>query len=224
GGKLLVTVSGPATNALLESWDTDSWLRIGSVPLHFKTLLDYSVRFEPRSFSLPHTYMLMADGAFRFFDVTTLKMEPKSFQSGSEPNDWAGSPDGRMMSAADSSGLVRVWDVATLRMVATLKSFRLGSHSVAFSPDGRRLASGSNGREAVRFWDVETWQEVLTLSGEGSRFGTVKFSPDGRYLLAINDAGLVHLWTAPTLKEIVAHEAMATSKDRVPAKQDATKP
>jgi WD40 repeat protein len=119
---------------------------------------------------------------------------------------------------------VRVWDVATLRTVATLKSFRLGSHSAAFSPDGRRLASGSNGREAVRFWDVETWQEVLTLSGEGSRFGTVKFSPDGRYLLAINDAGLVHLWTAPTLEEIAAHEAMVTSKDRVPAKQDATKP
>jgi hypothetical protein len=48
---------------------------------------------------------------------------------------------------------------------------------------------------------------VLTLSGEGSRFGVLNFSPDGRYLLAINDAGLAHLWTAPTWEEIAAEEA-----------------
>jgi len=75
------------------------------------------------------------------------------------------------------------------------------------SPDGRRLAAGSNRREAVKLWDVETRQEVLTLSGEGSRFGVLNFSPDGRYLLAINDVGLVHLWTAPTWEEIAAEEA-----------------
>jgi len=98
-------------------------------------------------------------------------------------------------------------DVATLQPVATLKGFVLGAHSVAFSPDGRRLAAGSNGREAVKLWDVETRQEVLTLSGEGSLFRSVNFSPDGRYLLAINDVGLAHLWTAPTWEEIAEEEA-----------------
>jgi WD40 repeat protein len=78
---------------------------------------------------------------------------------------------------------------------------------VTFSPDGKRLAAGSNGEEAVRLWDTETWQEVLTLSGAGSRISGVKFSPDGRHLLAINDAGLAHLWTAPTWQEIAAEEA-----------------
>ena len=103
--------------------------------------------------------------------------------------------------------MVRVWHVATLQPVATLKSFRLGAHSVAFSPSGRRLTAGSSGREAVKLWDVETWQEVLTLSGEGSRFGGLNFSPDGRYLLAINDTGLAHIWTAPTWEEIAEEEA-----------------
>jgi WD40 repeat protein len=56
-------------------------------------------------------------------------------------------------------------------------------------------------------WDVETWQEVLTLSASGSRISGLKFSPDGRHLLAINDAGLVYLWTAPTWEEIAAEEA-----------------
>ena len=87
GGKFLVTVSGPATNAILECWDTSSWQRKGSVPLHYKTLLDYSVNLEPKSFSLSHNYAVMADGAFRLFDVTRLNEAPKVLQSGFELND-----------------------------------------------------------------------------------------------------------------------------------------
>jgi WD40 repeat protein len=207
GGKYLAAVSGPATNAVLESWDAYSWQRKGSVPLHFKTLLDYSINLEPKSFSLSNIYAVMADGAFRLFDVTRLNEAPKVFQSGFELNDWAGSPDGRMATASDSSGIIRLWDVATLQLVATLKGFLLGAHSVAFSPDGRRLAAGGNGQEAVKLWDVGTRQEVLTLSGEGSLFIGLSFSPDGRYLMAINEAGLAHIWTAPTWEEIAAGEA-----------------
>jgi WD40 repeat protein len=112
-----------------------------------------------------------------------------------------------MAASSDTSGMVLLWDVTTLQPVATLKGFLLGAHSVAFSSDGRRLAAGSNGREAVKLWDVETRQEVLTLSGEGSLFISLSFSPDGRYLMAINEAGLAHIWTAPTWEEIAAEEA-----------------
>ena len=204
---LLVTVSGPATNAVLESWNASSWHPVDSVPLHFKTFLGYSF-FQPKSFSLPNAYVLLAEGAFHIFDVNPLKNREKSFQSEFQPNDWAGSPVSRIAAAADSSGIVEVWDLETLQPVARLKNFRLGSHSVAFSPDGRRLAAGSNGREALKLWDVGSWQEVLTLNCEGSRFGAVKFSPDGRQLLAVNDSGLANLWTAPTWEEITAEEAM----------------
>jgi WD40 repeat protein len=221
GGKFLVTVSGPATNAVLESWDADSWQRKGSVPLHFKTLLDYSINLEPKSFSLSHIYAVMADGAFHLFDVTKLNEAPRVFQIGFELNDWAGSPDGRMAAASDTSGMVWLWDVATLQPVATLKGFLLGAHSVAFSPDGRRLAAGSNGQEAVKLWDVETRQEVLTLSGEGSRFSSLSFSPDGRCLMAINEAGLAHIWTAPTWEEIAADEAKDPSSPGYGGKENA---
>ncbi|MCX6954181.1 MAG: protein kinase [Verrucomicrobia bacterium] len=207
GGNRLLIVIGPPATAVLEAWDTRTWERVGAVPLHFKSLLDYSVNFEPKSFTLRNSYVVMADGALRFFDATTLEQGARTLQKDFEANDWTGSPDGRVMAAADSSGQVWLWDVATLQLVASLKSFRLGAHSVAFSPDGRRLVAGSNGREAVRLWDVETWQEVLTLPGDGSRFGSLKFSPDGRYLLAVNDAGVAHLWAAPTWEEIATAEA-----------------
>lgn len=207
GGKFLVTVSGPATNAILECWDTGSWQRKGSVPLHYKTLLDYSVNLEPKSFSLSHFYAVMADGLFRLFDLTRLNEAPRVLHVGFELNNWAVSPDGRLAAASETSGLVYLWDMGTLQPVATIKDFRLGAHSVAFSPDSRRLAAGSNGQEAVKLWDVETRQEVLTLSGEGSRFGCLSFSPDGRYLMAVNEAGVAHIWTAPTWEEIAAEEA-----------------
>jgi len=209
GGKILVTVSGPATNAILECWDTSSWQRKGSVPLHHKTLLDYSINLEPKSFSLSHFYAVMADGLFNLFDVTRLNEAPRVLHVGFELNNWAVSPDGRLAAASETSGLVYLWDMGTLQPVATIKDFRLGAHSVAFSPDSRRLAAGSNGQEAVKLWDVETRQEVLTLSGEGSRFGCLSFSPDGRYLMAVNEAGVTHIWTAPTWEEIAAEEAKA---------------
>ena len=51
--------------------------------------------------------------------------------------------------------------------VATLRGYVLAVESVAFSKDGKRLAtSGANG--ALKLWDTESWQEVLSLEGPGS--------------------------------------------------------
>jgi WD40 repeat protein len=55
-------------------------------------------------------------------------------------------------------------------------------HSVAFSPDGKRIASGAGYRNKpgeVKVWDTQTGQEVLDLKGAG---GSVAFSPDGQRL------------------------------------------
>ncbi|MER3417136.1 MAG: hypothetical protein C4297_13135, partial [Gemmataceae bacterium] len=53
--------------------------------------------------------------------------------------------------------------------------------SVAFSPDGGYLASGS-GDKTVRVWEVATDQHVRMLQGHTSWVYSVAFSPDGRYL------------------------------------------
>jgi WD40 repeat protein len=116
-----------------------------------------------------------------------------------------------MAAAAYNEGLVQLWDMATLQPLETLKGFLLGAHSVAFSPDGTRLAAGSNGQEAVKLWDTETRQEVLTLSGQGSLFELLKFSPDGRYLMAINFHGIIDLWSAPSWAEIKSAEETEAS-------------
>ena len=54
-------------------------------------------------------------------------------------------------------------------------------NNVAFSPDGRALASGGSDK-TVRLWDVATGEQVRTLEGHTRRVESVAFSPDGRTL------------------------------------------
>jgi WD40 repeat protein len=197
-GKYLVTLCGTGANAVLEAWETDTWRRKSSAI----TVADVLYRI-----SLPNSFAIETPRELRLFDATKLDQPPRVVENQGLVLDLAASPDGRIMAGAYEDGSVRLWDVATLQPLDTLKGFLLSVNSVAFSPDGRRLAAGSSGAEAVKLWDAQTRQEVLTLSGEGSGFVGLKFSPDGRFLLAINGAGLAHLWSAPTWEEIKAAES-----------------
>jgi WD40 repeat protein len=72
--------------------------------------------------------------------------------------------------------------------------------SVAFSPDGRRLAS-AGGDRIVRLWDTTTGQEVLSLRGHEGSIGRVLFSPDGLRLASASQDGMVQIWDASPFDE-----------------------
>jgi len=118
------------------------------------------------------------------------------------------SPDGTLLAATSRSGYARLFDTATLREVGTIRNFLQGVHGLAFSADGRRLVTGSDGNEAVKLWDVESQQELLTLAAQGSQFHRLAFSPDYTLLAARNDQGRLHIWRAPSWAEVEAAEKM----------------
>jgi len=117
------------------------------------------------------------------------------------------SDDARLLAIASDFGYLTLWETSTLREAAKFSGFLLRASSVAFSPNGERLAAGSNGKEAVKLWDVESHLELLTLEGKGSLFWRTIFSPDGNMLGSINSQGVLHLWRAPSMEQIAAFEA-----------------
>ena len=70
-------------------------------------------------------------------------------------------------------------------------------NSVAFSPDGQTLASGSSD-ETVRLWDVKTGQHRQTFRGHTREVQSVAFSPDGHLLASGGSDETVRLWDVKT--------------------------
>lgn len=124
-----------------------------------------------------------------------------------QPADATFAPDGRLFAVASKMGYVRLWETATRREVGTLQGVLLGIHSVAFSPDGQRLAAGSSGQEAIKFWDLASQQEVLTLEANGSVFWSTAFSPNGNSIGSLSATHQLHVWTAPSAEEIETAQA-----------------
>jgi WD40 repeat protein/serine/threonine protein kinase len=73
--------------------------------------------------------------------------------------------------------------------------------SVAFSSDGRRLASGSRDN-TVKLWDAARGMELQTLKGHMTAVTSVAFSPDGHRLASCSDDGTVKLWDVASGMEL----------------------
>jgi tetratricopeptide (TPR) repeat protein len=82
-------------------------------------------------------------------------------------------------------------------------------YSVAFSPDGQRLASASSD-QTVTIWDSATGKELFALKGHAGRVYGVAFSPDGQRLASANDDGFIHLWETASVSREVQHRRAAS--------------
>jgi len=127
--------------------------------------------------------------------------------------------DGKTLATAGGDRAVQLWELPAdgpARPLRRIETDRLLTfQSLAFSPDGRRLAgaasSGKYDEKMVRVWEVASGREVLALQGpddpRGASYpvgsGAVAFSPDGTKLATGgHDAGF-HLWDLDTGKELL---------------------
>ena len=133
---------------------------------------------------------------------------PGSVNGNITPFSVAFTPDGRQI-AADVGGNVRMWNVATRARLADAISnppLTLDVQSVAFSPDGKLLATvGGEFDPDVRLWSMASHTEVgRPLRTQDSGLDTVAFSPDGKLLATAGEGGVIQLWDVATGQEFGA--------------------
>jgi WD40 repeat protein len=108
------------------------------------------------------------------------------------------SPDSRRLArigADEAPNDVQIVDADSGRVLFSLVGHTLTVTCVAFSADGRRIATTSHDR-TVKLWDAETGQEVLTLRDHTAGVNCVAFSRDGRRLVSGSIDWTVRVWDA----------------------------
>ncbi len=107
------------------------------------------------------------------------------------------SPDGSLLATGDAEGGLRIWQVATGKLLWNFVGHVGWVWLVVFSADGHTLASCSSDK-TIRLWDVNTGECRKVLVGHTSSIWSIAFSPDSQTLASGGDEPTVRLWDVNT--------------------------
>ena len=100
------------------------------------------------------------------------------------------SQDGKhILTASYEDAIARIWNVESGEVIDSLSSYSGILVSIAYSPDGKTILTGSSDGTA-RLWDVSSGQTLGTMNLDSGSVSTVTFSPDGRFIFIGTEGGV----------------------------------
>ena len=115
------------------------------------------------------------------------------------------SPGRNQLALGHSDASIRLWDSVTGRFVETLGIQNNGVRSLAYSRDGKQLASGTRGSgDGIKLWSVATRPYLRALITHKSRISHLAFRPDGKQLASgtADRSGDIRLWDTETGRQL----------------------
>ncbi len=197
-GRVLASGSADGTAKL---WDVASGRELRTLAGHRDQVI--SVAFSPDGRMLATG---SGDQTVKLWD-TAGGNELRTLRGHSAPiTSVAFSPDGRVLASGsgqlggdgvNANNAIKLWDVASGAALRTLIGHSAWVTAVAFSRDGKLLASASGDR-TVKLWDTTSGREQRTLGGFLGRVSSLAFSPDGRMLAAGAHDSTIRLFDVAT--------------------------
>jgi WD40 repeat protein len=126
---------------------------------------------------------------------------------------------------AIGGGRIRVLDLASGQERWTAQAAEEDVTALAFSPDGKKVASGAGYVESsVRLWDVADGRELARLEGHRTYVRSLVFWSDGETLASASGDQTIHLWDVSNLAPLAAPHFQAESGSEDPLRRHATRP
>ena len=119
--------------------------------------------------------------------------------------------DGQVLATGGKDFQIKLWDIPTGQEVRTLVGHLKEVAALAFSPDGKLLASVGEKEERIRIWNLATGVELKSFSGPTQ--ARILFSPDNQFLAVASAEGSIRLWNANAGVEVKTFQTDADSED-----------
>ncbi len=111
------------------------------------------------------------------------------------------SPDGKTIASSGDDRKIKLWNLATGKLISSLNAYSKQVNAVVISPDGKTLVSGSDDN-TIKIWNLATGKQIRTLTGHSDSVHTLAISLDSQTLVSGSDDNTIKIWDLATGEEI----------------------